>query len=66
VLAITHYNRLLSELKPDVVHVLSKGRIVRSGGPELATELEKTGYAAYGDHADDTTPAEDPFADPFA
>ena len=66
VLAITHYNRLLSELKPDVVHVLSKGRIVRSGGPELATELERTGYAAYGDHADDTTTAEDPFADPFA
>lgn len=48
VLAITHYSRLLSELKPDMVHVLSQGRIVASGGPELADELERTGYAAYG------------------
>jgi Fe-S cluster assembly ATP-binding protein len=47
VIAITHYARLLYELRPDVVHVLSQGRIVRSGGPELATELEGTGYAAY-------------------
>jgi Fe-S cluster assembly ATP-binding protein len=47
VIAITHYRRLLDELKPDVVHVLSQGRIVRSGGPELATELEDTGYAGY-------------------
>ena len=47
VLAITHYNRLLHELKPDVVHVLTGGRIVASGGPELALELERTGYAAY-------------------
>jgi Fe-S cluster assembly ATP-binding protein len=47
VLAITHYNRLLHELKPDVVHVLSGGRIVASGGPELALELERTGYTAY-------------------
>ena len=47
VLAITHYNRLLHELKPDVVHVLSAGRIAASGGPELALELERTGYAAY-------------------
>ena len=47
VLAITHYSRLLHELKPDVVHVLSKGRIVRTGGPELAEELERTGYVAY-------------------
>ena len=45
VLAITHYNRLLTELRPDVVHVLSRGRIVRSGGPELAKELEREGYA---------------------
>jgi Fe-S cluster assembly ATP-binding protein len=49
VLAITHYNRLLHELHPDRVHVLSRGRIVASGGPELAGELELTGYAAYGD-----------------
>ena len=48
VLAITHYSRLLNELRPDVVHVLSRGRIVDTGGPELATELERTGYAAYG------------------
>jgi Fe-S cluster assembly ATP-binding protein len=46
VLAITHYQRLLHELRPDVVHVLVGGRIVRSGGPELAPELERTGYAA--------------------
>jgi Fe-S cluster assembly ATP-binding protein len=47
VLAITHYTRLLLELKPDRVHVLSAGRIVREGGPELAAELEETGYAPY-------------------
>ena len=45
VLAITHYNRLLHELKPDFVHILVKGRIVASGGPELADELERDGYA---------------------
>src|SRR6202011_5370917 len=49
VLAITHYNRLLHELHPDRIHVLSKGRIVASGGPELALELESTGYAAYAE-----------------
>jgi Fe-S cluster assembly ATP-binding protein len=48
VLAITHYTRLLLELKPDVVHVLSRGRIVATGGPELADDLEKTGYVPYG------------------
>lgn len=48
VLAITHYSRLLNELKPDVIHILVGGRIVDSGGPELAEELEKTGYAKYG------------------
>lgn len=47
VLVITHYKRLLEELRPDVVHVLAKGRIVASGGPELVDELEETGYAAY-------------------
>jgi Fe-S cluster assembly ATP-binding protein len=47
VLAITHYRRLLTVLKPDVVHVLVGGRIVASGGPELAEELERTGYAHY-------------------
>ena len=45
VLLITHYQRLLDYVKPDKVHVLSRGRIVRSGGPELAHELEREGYA---------------------
>jgi Fe-S cluster assembly ATP-binding protein len=44
-LVITHYQRLLDYIKPDVVHVLSGGRIIRSGGPELALELEANGYA---------------------
>jgi Fe-S cluster assembly ATP-binding protein len=47
VLAITHYTRLLSELRADRVHILVKGRIVASGGPELADELERDGYAAF-------------------
>jgi Fe-S cluster assembly ATP-binding protein len=47
IVAITHYRRLLTELVPEHVHVLSAGRIVRSGGPELAVELETTGYAEY-------------------
>ena len=47
VLAITHYRRLLSVLRPDAVHVLVRGRIVASGGPELAEELERTGYGAF-------------------
>jgi Fe-S cluster assembly ATP-binding protein len=45
VLLITHYQRLLDYVTPDKVHVLSRGRIVRSGGPELAHELEREGYA---------------------
>ncbi|MBV9881863.1 MAG: Fe-S cluster assembly ATPase SufC [Sphingomonadaceae bacterium] len=44
VLLITHYQRLLDYVKPDFVHVLTGGRIVRSGGPELALELEREGY----------------------
>jgi Fe-S cluster assembly ATP-binding protein len=44
---ITHYQRLLNYIVPDVVHVLSKGRIVRTGGKELALELEARGYAEY-------------------
>ncbi len=47
VLAITHYQRLLSAIRPDAVHVLVDGRIVASGGPELAKELERTGYTTY-------------------
>ena len=46
VLLITHYQRLLDYVKPDYVHVLAGGRIVRSGGPELALELESQGYEA--------------------
>jgi Fe-S cluster assembly ATP-binding protein len=46
VLLITHYQRLLDYVRPDFVHVLSKGRIVKSGGPELALELEREGYEA--------------------
>ena len=46
-LVITHYVRLLEELKPDHVHILAKGRIVKSGGPELADVLERDGYAAF-------------------
>lgn len=47
-LVITHYQRLLDYIKPDRVHVLAAGRIVRSGGPELALELEQSGYGALG------------------
>ncbi|HCH80660.1 MAG TPA: Fe-S cluster assembly ATPase SufC, partial [Acidimicrobiaceae bacterium] len=68
VLAITHYSRLFEQLKPDVVHVFADGRIQESGGPELATELEETGYERWV-----TAPAaasaglpDDPFADPLA
>jgi Fe-S cluster assembly ATP-binding protein len=48
---ITHYQRLLNYIVPDVVHVLSKGRVVRSGGKELALELEAKGYAQYKEEA---------------
>ena len=47
VMVITHYSRLLQDLKPDVVHILVKGRIVESGGPELVDVLERDGYAAF-------------------
>jgi Fe-S cluster assembly ATP-binding protein len=46
-LVITHYQRLLDYIKPDRVHVLARGRIVQSGGPELAHELERDGYDKY-------------------
>jgi len=48
---ITHYQRLLNHIVPDVVHVLSRGRIVKTGGKELALELEAKGYAQYQDEA---------------
>ena len=48
-LVITHYQRLLEYIVPDRIHVLAHGMIRRSGGPELAHELEKTGYAEFAD-----------------
>jgi len=50
-LVITHYQRLLDYIRPDRVHVLAGGRIVASGGPELALELERSGYDRYGEAA---------------
>ncbi len=71
VLAITHYSRLLTELRPDVVHVFMAGRVVTSGGPELADELERTGYDGLAERlgvelpaAEPAAAAADPFADP--
>jgi Fe-S cluster assembly ATP-binding protein len=67
VLAITHYNRLLEELRPDVVHVFAKGRILESGGPEIATRLEEEGYSAWveeeaeAEKADARPVIDDPF-----
>ena len=51
VLLITHYQRLLDEVKPDFVHVLANGRIVKTGGPELALQLEEEGYEAIAEAA---------------
>jgi len=50
VLLITHYQRLLNYIKPDHVHVMVEGRIVESGGPEIAIELESEGYKTWRDH----------------
>jgi Fe-S cluster assembly ATP-binding protein len=47
VLVITHYSRIFADLKPNFVHILAKGRIVASGGPELADQLERDGYDAF-------------------
>jgi Fe-S cluster assembly ATP-binding protein len=82
VLAITHYARLLSELRPDRVHVLLAGRVAVSGGPELADRLEEQGYEGIAadvgvdeltvempreaDPFSDPTIASNPFADPLA
>ena len=49
IVLITHYQRLLDELQPDFVHIMVDGRIVKSGGMEIAEELEKSGYEAYKD-----------------
>ena len=48
-LLITHYQRMLNYITPDQVHVMMKGRIVKSGGPELAKELEEKGYEGIRD-----------------
>ncbi len=77
VLVITHFSRLLTELRADRIHVLSRGRIVASGGPELAEQLEGRGYVDFEpDEPADlpapglapgvSAPADDPFADPLA
>jgi Fe-S cluster assembly ATP-binding protein len=50
-IVITHYQRLLEYIVPDVVHVLAKGKVVKTGGKELALELEAKGYAQYSDEA---------------
>ncbi|MBA3606395.1 MAG: Fe-S cluster assembly ATPase SufC [Actinomycetota bacterium] len=71
VLAITHYNRLLAELRPDAVHILIRGRIVAKGGAELADQLEIDGYQAFAaaagadaDEADAPVSATRPVARP--
>jgi Fe-S cluster assembly ATP-binding protein len=74
VLAITHYSRLLTELRPDVVHIMVRGQIRDTGGPELAERLDVEGYAGWFTAEDRAavapaaTPAAaaDPFADPLA
>ena len=57
IVVVTHYQRLLNYIIPDFVHVLLDGRIVRSGGPELALELEEKGYGAMEAEARHATPA---------
>ena len=57
-IVITHYQRLLDYIKPDYVHILYKGRIVHSGGPELALELEEKGYDWIKEQVDNQTPAQ--------
>src|ERR1700694_3743229 len=57
IIVVTHYQRLLNYIVPDFVHVLVDGRIVRSGGPELALELEEKGYGAMETETRHATPA---------
>ena len=57
VLIITHYTRILSYIKPDVVHVMFEGRIARTGGPELADYLEEHGYVEFGAAEEAAAPA---------
>lgn len=56
---ITHYHRILDHIKPDVVHVMMNGKIVKTGGPELALEIEKRGYDWIKEELGLTTPAEE-------
>jgi Fe-S cluster assembly ATP-binding protein len=63
ILLITHYQRLLNYIKPDMVHVLYRGRIVRSGGSELAAELEAKGYDWITNEVDAERTAEDASAE---
>ena len=51
VFVITHYQRLLDHIKPDVVHIMADGKIIKSGGPELALEVENNGYSDLLDEA---------------
>ncbi|MEX2628216.1 MAG: Fe-S cluster assembly ATPase SufC [Ilumatobacteraceae bacterium] len=64
VLVITHYSRVLSELQPDRVHILVKGRIVASGGPELADRLDADGYTAFAPEEDLRVDTDDGHAKP--
>jgi Fe-S cluster assembly ATP-binding protein len=64
-LVITHYSRLLDDLRPDHVHILVKGRIVASGGPELADELERDGYAAFSVADEEVAAVANPLRTPF-
>jgi Fe-S cluster assembly ATP-binding protein len=57
-IVVTHYQRLLNYIVPDVVHVLVDGRIVKSGGKELALELEEKGYDWLREDVESTTPVE--------
>jgi len=62
ILLITHYQRLLNYIKPDYVHVMVNGRIVRSGGPEVALALEEEGYKTYEGHEQPSTNGNKPKA----
>ncbi|MEQ9336652.1 MAG: Fe-S cluster assembly ATPase SufC, partial [Miltoncostaeaceae bacterium] len=57
VLIITHYTRILRYIKPDVVHVMYKGRIARTGGPDLADHLEENGYVEFGEAEEAAAPS---------
>ncbi|HMT62400.1 MAG TPA: Fe-S cluster assembly ATPase SufC, partial [Microthrixaceae bacterium] len=62
VIAVTHYNRLLEQLHADVVHIFAGGKILQSGGPELATQLEISGYGEWAPAEPSAAPLEpDPF-----